>query len=190
DTVKTLFPKEASWNLSSSESASPEFTEVNMAVLGVMPESATTVNHPALSFVRIQQRFICVSGLVLPINQILSGLLSLIWLFSTWFSWLRWLQLSSAVYNIVSGVESLVREFQKLQSRTKALDQQHDDEDTSTVTQTALSSSKLWKCAQHLLSAGSLLSSIFQILSSDELSWIHLSLVVLQFGSSLSDLLK
>ncbi len=155
----------------------------------------TTVNQPALSFLKIKQRFTCVCGLVLYIFQILSAVLNFIRLFSTSFSWL---QLSSLCH-FGSGVKSLVQEFNVLKSWTKAADQQHADEDTTTVNRRGMSYPKLWQCAQLLWPAGLLILSIIQIssgvinlaeLSSFGVNWIHQISVLWQIATSLFDLFK
>ncbi len=156
----------------------------------------TTVNQPALSFLRIKLRFTCVCGLFIYIFQILSAVLNLIRLFSTSFSWL---QLSLALCHFGSGVKSLVQEFNVLKSWTTAADQQHDDEDTTTVTRRGMSYPKLWQCAELLWPAGLFILSIIQIssgvinlaeFSSSGFNWIHQISVLWQIGTSLFDLFK
>ncbi len=65
--------------------ASPEFTEVNMPVLDSIPESATTVNQPALSFFKISR------GL----------LVSVVWFFQVYWTSFGYSQHVSAGYSWV-----------------------------------------------------------------------------------------
>ncbi len=152
--------------------------------------AGTTVNQPAL---KINQVYVCLWFVSI---YILSAVLNFIRLFSTSFIWL---QLSLALCQFGSGVKSLVQEFNVLKSWTKAADQQHDDEDTTTVTRRVMSSPKLWQCAQLLWPAGLLILSIIQIssgvinlaeLSSFGVNWIHQISVLWQIATSLFDLFK